>query len=210
MPWVAAADVLKWYLWGKSKVPLAKVSSGLLTSAAAPLALTFTSTIVGDLLILICGGTLPTITGGHGSGWSYSDQTGGGTSIRIAWKFAAAADVGATFTISTVANGAPFAWVSYRGPTTMVLKESVALDSTTTLPFSGFAPASSNVGALIIGFSHGGGTTTSMVPPNGWVKDVENPNFGAKASLSMDGYAGGAVTVTGLTGAICGTLWELA
>lgn len=191
---------------GQYKAPFAIVSSGTLTSAGSTLNFTPTSTAIGDLVILVTGGVTPTLSGGSGSAWSYNDQTGGGSNIKTCYKVLQSGDEGATFVISSTPNNTPFAWIVYRGPTAMTLKESVAQGSGSTLDFTGFTPTNST--ALAIGFSHGGGSATGIAL-TGWTTDITNTSFDAKSVLSTTSYFGGALSFTGVSGAVCGTLWEI-
>lgn len=193
----------------RQKVRLIAGSAGNVTSSGSTTTFTPTGTAAGDLLILICGGTTPTISGGAGSGWSYSNQVGGGTNIQTCYKILAAGDVGATFTISATANAAPFLWVTYRGPVAMTLKESVAQPSGAALTFTGFTPGSTNVAALVVGFSHGGGSAVGATFPAGWTTDASLNAFDIKSVTTSPEYASGSISITGISGAICATLWEL-
>ena len=187
---------------------LSVISSGGMSSTGSTTNFTPTGTATGDLLVLICGGADPTVFGGAAA-WSYNNQTGGGNNIKTAYKILAAGDVGATHTISETSNLTPFAWVVYRGPTAMTLKESKAQASGSTLDFTGFTLAGTHLAALTIGFSHGGGSATGITFPAGWTTNTSRVAFDLKAAISSTTYPGGALSASGVSGAVCGTLWEL-
>lgn len=195
-------------LGGSSRKPLTVVSSGTAQSSGTTTVFTPSNTAVGDLLILICGGTDPDVTGGSAE-WNSYNQVGGGTNIKTLYKVLAAGDVGASHTISATSNLAPFAWVVYRGPKGLLLRQAVAQASGSTLDFTGFTPRVDSVGAVVIGFSHSGGSASGITFPSSWVTNTSINAFNLKAAISNPNYQGEAISASGISGAVCGTLWEL-
>lgn len=165
-----------------------------------------TGTAVGDWTFIVADGVNATgVTGGSGAAWTkITLVNAGGLTTTVFYRQLVSGDAGATFTVSGLTNAGPVEWSSYRGVSSVGLRQSVttALNAANiAFAAQSLAPNSSRLLAIIS--SHGGGHAGSWSAPANWTARVSVNAIGPKyiGDITSALYViGGGSTITFTSG----------